>query len=206
MLFAVKNRLTPTLILSLVFIAVSLAAKSALGLTWGLEPYNGIFRDVIIASGVIIGSDMGISLILVLIFHTAYVRYYMRFVNYFRPQGVYQILAAGFIAGTEELIFRGVILEGLVSVLNIETAYAVLITGVIFGLCHAIPKRNAALFNVWAVWEGIVLGAVYVLSGSLLVCVIVHAVHDILGYALFALQRKRGFSLRNINTGFLDSL
>jgi membrane protease YdiL (CAAX protease family) len=65
------------------------------------------------------------------------------------------------------------------------------VAAVVFGLCHAIPDRRLLPFTLWAVWEGALLGGVYVLSGSLLVVVVLHILHDIAGFSVFAYQRRR---------------
>ena len=67
---------------------------------------------------------------------------------------------------------------------------AIAVTALIFGLLHLIPRRRLWPFAVWAVWEGALLGGIYVWSGSLLVVVVLHTLHDAGGFGLFAIQRR----------------
>ena len=54
----------------------------------------------------------------------------------------------------------------------------------LFGLSHLLREPKLAPFAIWAVWEGLLLGVIYVWSGSLLLVMIVHAIHDIAGFSL----------------------
>ncbi|MBI4585041.1 MAG: CPBP family intramembrane metalloprotease [Planctomycetes bacterium] len=62
-----------------------------------------------------------------------------------------------------------------------------------FAACHWVPRRRQEFFTAWSVWEGMILGGAYLYSGSLLVAILVHGLHDVLGYALFARQRRTGW-------------
>ena len=101
------------------------------------------------------------------------------------------MVAGGLLAGGEELLFRGVMLQALQTFAGLAAPWAVLVVALVFGLAHLIPQRLLWPFAVWAVWEGVLLGGVFVLSGSLAVVVVLHVVHDILGFAIFAHQRRR---------------
>jgi len=59
------------------------------------------------------------------------------------------------------------------------------------GFAYFLPQQ--LLFSLWAFWEGVVLGAIYLYTDSLPVTMAVHAAHDIAGFTLFSLQRRRGF-------------
>lgn len=189
MLFAIKNRLWPTLALLAVFVAVALAARSALGLGWHWQYEATVPRDLVLAGLVMAGSDGGLHGLLLLIVGAPYRRCYQALTEFFRPQHAPQIIAGGLLAGGEELIFRGTLLEWLRTDGGFAPVTAVAVTAALFGLCHLIPQRDLAPFAIWAVWEGALLGAVYVLSGSLLVVVVLHVLHDIGGFSLFAFQR-----------------
>ena len=102
-----------------------------------------------------------------------------------------EIISGGLLAGGEELIFRGVLLEGLRSLAGLSSPAAIAVAALAFGLCHLLPNRQLYPFAFWAVWEGALLGGIYVLSGSLLVAMVVHILHDIGGFMLFAWQRRR---------------
>ena len=202
MLFSVKNRTVLSLTLTLVFAAVSILLKQLLGLDWNLYVGEGTPGQLIPALGFILASDLVVGSILVIIFHTAYVRLYMDLAQYFSPQSRYAILAGGLLAGSEEMFFRGILLRYMVQALNVEVYLAVIVSAVIFGLFHVIRNKRLALFSLWAFWEGVILGAIYLYTDSLPVTMAVHAAHDIAGFALFSLQRKRGFFLLRKHPGF----
>jgi membrane protease YdiL (CAAX protease family) len=192
MLFLVKNHFWPALVLLVVFIAVGLGAREALGLTWNLE-----FRPVDLLLGIVAmaASDGGMHGLLTLLRGDAYRQRYRELVEVFRPQGVREIIAGGLLAGGEELLFRGVLLEGLRSQAGVSPLLAIAVTALAFGLLHKLPNPRLSRFTLWADWEGALLGIVYVMSGSLLVVVILHVLHDIAGFSLFALQRRSGWLL-----------
>jgi membrane protease YdiL (CAAX protease family) len=192
MLFAIKNRLGPTLLLAFVLCAAALAARTVLGLSWNVEPRLDLAWAVLLG-GLVIGASDGLLHFLLLLCGDRYLSCYRALAEYFRPQKAPQIVAGGLLAAVEELAFRGVLLEGLRSLLNLPAMGAVAVTAVVFGLCHLIPRRSLWPFTVWATWEGALLGCVYVFSDSLLVSCVVHALHDIVGFSLFAMQRRTGW-------------
>jgi sodium transport system permease protein len=71
----------------------------------------------------------------------------------------------------EEFAFRGFILSGLQSLGS--NAKAVVISSVLFGAAHSILQQSIVAFFV-----GLVLGYVAVRAGSLVPCIIYHAVHN----------------------------
>ncbi len=192
MLFLVKNHFWPTLALLAVLVAAGLGCRDALGLSW-----NWDFRPLALLLGIVAmaASDGGLHGLLLLVLGEPYRQRYRRLVAVFRPQGVREIIAGGLLAGGEELVFRGVLLEGLRTLAGVDSWMAVALPALVFGLLHLIPERALLPFTVWAVWEGALLGIVYVLSGSLLVVVILHVLHDIGGFSLFAVQRRMGWPL-----------
>jgi membrane protease YdiL (CAAX protease family) len=126
----------------------------------------------------------------------------MELAGYFSRQSRYAILAGGLLAGGEEMFFRGVLLQYMIETLDAGVYYAVIGSAVIFGVFHIIRNKRLALFSLWAFWEGVVLGAIYLYTDSLPVTMAVHAAHDMAGFALFSLQRKRGFLLLKKHPGF----
>ncbi len=74
-------------------------------------------------------------------------------------------------AVTEELVFRGVILGGLLQVFRPQAA--IVTTAVLFGAVHLSP-----LSMVHLTMMGLVLGAVRVGSGSLYPCILLHALYN----------------------------
>lgn len=66
-----------------------------------------------------------------------------------------------------------------------------MISAVLFGLCHLIPTLQLWPFALWAVWEGVLLGGVYVIGDSLAASMLVHGMHDVIGFAIFRWERRR---------------
>jgi hypothetical protein len=56
-LFAIKNRFVPALLLLVLFVAGAVLARHALGLQWRLELYPGLLGQLVIVMGVIAASD-----------------------------------------------------------------------------------------------------------------------------------------------------
>ena len=202
MLFSVKNKAVLSLILTLVFASVSLLLKYHLGIDWNLYIGEATFGQLILALGFILACDLAVCLLLVTVFHTAFVRLWMELAGYFSRQSRYAILAGGLLAGGEEMFFRGVLLQYMIETLDAGVYYAVIVSAVIFGVFHIIWKKRLALFSLWAFLEGVILGVIYVYTDSLPVVMAVHAAHDMAGFALFSLQRKRGFLLLKKHPGF----
>ncbi len=195
MLFKVKKNFILSIVLTLALAALALALKYALGLEWQSSEAAGFVPGFTIGLGTILASDLVLVILLAAIFRNEFIKTYMQMADYFTGQRAPEILAGGLLAAGEEMIFRGVILQWMVQVLDSGPVYAVLVSSVLFGLFHVIARKRLALFSIWAVWEGAVLGLLYLYTGSLLVAAAVHAAHDILGFTVFALNRKRGFFL-----------
>lgn len=195
MLFKAKKNFLLSLVLTLALAALALALKYALGLEWQTPEAAGFVPGFTIGLAAILASDLVLVILLAIIFRNEFIKTYLQMADYFAGQRAPEILAGGLLAAGEEMIFRGVILQGMVQVLGTGPVYAVLVSSVLFGLFHVIARKRLVLFSIWAVWEGAVLGAVYLYTGSLPVAAAVHAAHDILGFAVFALNRKRGFFL-----------
>lgn len=195
MLFSVKNKAVLSLLLTFVFASVSLLLKYHLGIDWNLYIGEATFGQIILALGFILACDLAVCLLLVTVFHTAFVRLWMELAGYFSRQSGYAILAGGFLAASEEMFFRGVLLQYMVQSLGLGNFSAVAVSAAAFALFHVIWKKRLALFSLWAFLEGVILGVIYVYTDSLPVVMAVHAAHDIAGFALFTLQRRRGFLL-----------
>jgi len=202
MLFYVKNKAVLSLAMTLLFASVSLLLKYLLGLEWNLSVGDETIGQFFTGLGLILASDLILSIFLLVIFHTAFVRLWMEMAGYFSRQRLHDVLAGGLLAAGEEIFFRGVLLQYMVQTLGWDSYYAVAISAAAFALFHVIWKKRLALFSVWAFWEGAVLGAIYIYTGSLPVVMAVHAAHDIAGFTLFSVQRKRGFLLLNKHPEF----
>lgn len=91
-------------------------------------------------------------------------------------------------AVAEEPFFRGVVLRQIDSPL-----LGIAVAAVIFALCHWVRLRYFR-FWLWALWEGVLFGILMVVTGSLLVPMIAHGLHDVVAYRVFQLllRDKRG--------------
>jgi membrane protease YdiL (CAAX protease family) len=196
MLFAVKNHLLPTLLILAVCVIAALSLRDLLGLSWQYDFQPILLRDLLLAGLAMASSDALLHGVCWWLLGNGYRERYRTLVEYFRPQHVPEIIAGGLLAGGEELLFRGVLLEGLRANAGLPPAAAILLTSLAFGLLHALPNRQLLPFTLWAIWEGAVLGTVYVVTGSLLVVAVLHILHDVGGFSLFAYQRRQ--SRKNI--------
>ena len=73
---------------------------------------------------------------------------------------------------------------------GLGSGLSLILSALVFGALHRLPKTRLAPFALWAVWEGVVLGGIYLAFGSLLVSIVVHAAHDLIGFTLFARERQ----------------
>lgn len=188
MIFAIKNHLGPTLLATVVIVGISVALKHLLGLEWNLAFGPDTFKHAALGLAAIGTSDTLLHGSLWLVLRKRYFERHEELADYFRPQGPLEIFGGGILACAEELFFRGILVQVL---LQIGAAGAVAISATIFGLLHLIPRRpRLRPYVIWAIWEGALLGGVYLWSGSLLVSMLVHGAHDIIGFSFFALQRR----------------
>jgi membrane protease YdiL (CAAX protease family) len=193
MLFAVKNLFWPSLLLLGVLLAVFFAVKSPEAQM--ISFHSGLLVSLAGGIGLMAASDIFLHTLFRLVLGTPYRKCYAAFVEYFRPQGAREIIAGGLLAGGEELIFRGILLQVLISSAGLRPYIALAISSLVFALFHLLPARRLWPFALWALWEGGLLGWVYLWSGSLLVCVVLHILHDVAGFCLLAWQRRTGWLL-----------
>lgn len=71
----------------------------------------------------------------------------------------------------EEIVFRGIILQGFLK--NYSITKSIIITAVLFGLFHANIVQTPLVILL-----GIVLGVIYIKTGSLFMCIIGHALNN----------------------------
>lgn len=192
MLFTVKRYLPPTLLLSFFFGAGSLMLRRLFLLSWST---SFSFSATVAGLGAVAASDGLLHGVFWLVGGERYLARYRALADHFAPQGMLEVAAGGLLAMTEELFFRGVLLQGAVERLEWSLLSALLLSSLLFALLHIIGRRELAPFAVWAFWEGLLLGLVYLLTGSLLVSLLVHGFHDSSGFALFAYQRHTGWLL-----------
>jgi len=77
----------------------------------------------------------------------------------------------------EELLFRGVILDGLLK--NYSPFRAILFSSLIFGLAHLNPWQFVETF-----FAGLIIGWIYFETNSLLPCIFIHVFANLMGYIL----------------------
>ena len=101
----------------------------------------------------------------------------------FRGRGPVPVVVVSGLAGLgEELLFRGVLQAGLGAWLGAWPG--VVLAAIVFGLAHYLSRA----YFVLAVGMGLYLGALYQLSGNLLLPILVHAFYD--GAAIVFLLRR----------------
>lgn len=192
MLFALKRSAPAALLAAVVLGAGAGLAADWLGLGWTFGPTA---RTLAVGAATAAGMLLADGLVHAALrwrHGAAYEAVYGRIVRYFRGQSPVAIAAGGALAAAEEVAFRGVVLLGLVRVAGTPPALAVVAAALAFGALHVTPGADLGPFALWAVWEGLALGAVFVATGSLPGVAIAHAFHDIVGFATFARQRRSG--------------
>jgi len=193
MLFSVKRRTTAALGVAAGLILLAGVSRRLLGLTWTLDADGATLFAAAATLGLIVLSDALVHVLLVAVGGSAYLETFGRLVEYYRGQPASAVVAGGVLAGAEELVFRGVVLAGLLQGARVPAWAAVLLAALLFGLAHYLPDRRLRPVALWAVLEGTLLGVAYVVTGSLLVPVVSHALHDVAGFSFFALLRRRGY-------------
>jgi membrane protease YdiL (CAAX protease family) len=190
MLFAVKRQLIPTLLTLALFVTAALGARSAWALPWRLEPYAALPLHGLLALGGMLLCDGVVYATLCRLFGDRYHACQRSLAAFFAPQRLPEMVAGGLLAAGEELFFRGVVLESLIRRAGLGTPAAIGLTALLFGALHYLGTRRLAPFALWAVGQGVILGSLYVISGSLLLVMWVHALHDTTGFLLLAWQRR----------------
>ncbi|GAB3765944.1 hypothetical protein GCM10028817_48810 [Spirosoma pomorum] len=87
----------------------------------------------------------------------------------------------------EEVLFRGIILDGLLK--NYSPIKAILLSGAMFGYAHIIPTQA-----VNAMFIGFALGWVYYRSHSLYLCIFLHFVNNALSSLTFLVDDEMDMS------------
>ena len=200
MLFTCKRHLRLTLFLAGIFAAVSWTARDLLGISWSWSFTSRHLIDLAVCLTVVVIQDFAIHAAPWFLVPRLYRPSYRALVEHFRGQRIVHFLASGVLAAAEELLFRGIVLEGIRQRAELGVGLALAISAALFGLAHVPRPRPLRIFGVFALWEGLVLGAVYIYSGSLLFSMVLHGLHDIAGYSFFALERHRGVWLPGPNT------
>ena len=86
---------------------------------------------------------------------------------------------------SEELLFRGVLLQGLLR--NYRPWVGIGQTALLFGIVHFNPAQSLNAFFI-----GLLLGWLYYRTQSLLVCIVVHILHNSLSFGLMIMYPEAG--------------
>lgn len=195
MLFAVKRHALACLLVLLMMVGLAYGVGGYYAWNWEWKTHAFLVCVLVLAS-----SDGLLHGIGCLGWGENYSRRYRDLVHFFDGQGALPILAGGLLAGVgEELLFRGIILQGLRGPCGDVAAVA--LSAILFGLAHWLWWRPLLHpFVIWATWEGALLGMAYLYSDSLFVNMVLHGSHDVLGFTLFALQRRTGWLLGEVTS------
>ncbi len=190
MLFWAKSRPGRALVFLLVLGPLGWVLCSQMGL-FETAPDSETFMVPVLGVGmgllVLLVSDGMLQLALMSIFGAPYQGRLHALACYFEDQD--QAWSAWFLgallAGVEELIFRGILLNLMLDLFPNAAWLAIIVVAINFGLCHIIPNRDLAPFALWACWQGAILGLLYILIHSLLVVALIHIIHDSIGFLIF---------------------
>ncbi len=103
-----------------------------------------------------------------------------QFIFIFESPSVFSFLALVIAAPIlEELIFRGVILEGLLK--KYSPLQAIVISSLLFGLIHLNPSQFVSAFL-----GGLFIGWVYAINRNLILCILIHFTINLIAFCLFS--------------------
>jgi membrane protease YdiL (CAAX protease family) len=111
---------------------------------------------------------------------TSFVR--ERIVPLFAPLSLFELAAISLAAGFgEEALFRGLIQAGLDLTIDGTggTAFAIIVSSLLFGVCHWITPAYALLAGLASIYFGLL----FLWSGNLLTPIVAHALYDFLALA-----------------------
>lgn len=87
------------------------------------------------------------------------------FAQLLTPLSYFQILVISFLSGfVEEWFFRGIL----------YSHFGLILSSILFGLCHLIPAPKLWVWSVWAFAAGLIFGKIYEWTDSLLLCALIH--------------------------------
>ncbi len=81
----------------------------------------------------------------------------------------------------EEALFRGAL----------QPILGIFITSLLFGALHVGPDRRYLVWTVWAVWAGLLFGALYEWTGGILAPVTAHVLHNAVSLLLWKWSRRK---------------
>jgi membrane protease YdiL (CAAX protease family) len=181
MLFLLKRWISTSLIALAAMLVIALALRHHAG---SVPPFHATLPLVVIGFGMaasLIVIDGVIHSLASWMFGAAYRRRFHELSEVFRGQSYSAMVAGASMAGIgEELIFRG-----------LGTSRWYLIgAAVVFGLLHHI-RRSLWPFTLWSILEGCLLGLALILTGELVVTMVAHFLHDLIGFIIFKVDRNK---------------
>jgi membrane protease YdiL (CAAX protease family) len=109
------------------------------------------------------------------------------------PLSYFQIILISLLSGfMEEWFFRGVLF----------THFGLIISSLIFGLCHLIPAPRIWLWSVWTFFIGIGFCFILEMSESLLLCALIHSGINAVGMILLNQKTFRNSANQALSRGF----
>ncbi len=195
MLFTLKRTWAGGLLGLVVLAALGLGLRRLLGTGAEVKalPEAAVFG--VAAFAVVLCSDVLLHGLFLLLFGEPYRRRHRELAEVFRGQTAAAILAGATMAGCgEELVFRG---------LGTGVVYLAA-AAVAFGLLHHF-RRSLWPFTLWAMWQGLILGAALWWTDNLLVPMVAHFLHDLTGFLIFRHLNRRPGLARSADAGVVPN-
>jgi membrane protease YdiL (CAAX protease family) len=180
MIFRIKHRWYTALFATVVGVLLSWRLGAWHHLVRGELPLGGQIGVGVLAGILSIGLDGALHEI----FKRALGRTYMETFRQYAQTVLGGMRWPAYITGglmaalAEEPLFRGVLLPAFD-----HSVIGVTIAALVFATCHWLRSRFI-LFWFWAVLEGVLFGLLMVATRSLLVPMIAHGMHDLVGYSV----------------------
>jgi membrane protease YdiL (CAAX protease family) len=195
MLFTLKRTWAGGLLGLVVLAALGLGLRRLLGTGAEAGPLPAAVVLGVAAFAVVLTSDVLLHGLFLLLFGAPYRRRHRELAQVFRGQTAAAILAGALMAGCgEELVFRG---------LGTGPAYLA-VAAVVFGLLHHF-RRSLWPFTVWAMWQGLLLGAALWWTDNLLVPMVAHFLHDLTGFLIFRRLNRRPELAKSAEAGVIPN-
>jgi membrane protease YdiL (CAAX protease family) len=174
-LFLLKRTVATALVGLLALVPLGVALRSRLPDAPPLHFIPGLVLLGVAVCGGVLASDGLIHGVLLLVFGEAYQKKHLELAAVFRGQSLPAMLTGALLAGAgEELVFRG---------LGTSLTY-LLPAALLFGLMHHI-RWSLTYVTLWSIWEGVLFALVLYVTGELLVTMVAHFLHDLLGFLIF---------------------
>jgi membrane protease YdiL (CAAX protease family) len=197
MLFFSKRDARASLIASVLIALAAWGASTALDLTWANRSSGiNILADGLFGLALLIASDVSLHTMLSTLASERYTPTFLHLASLFAEQTPLDWLAGALAAGAEELLFRGVLVSGGIQFVGLGSIAAVALASAAFGLAHLTLERRLWGFSVWAAWEGMLLGLLYLASRSLVAVILARALHDLAAFWFF----KRSLATRKTDS------